>query len=83
MPRERAFEDIEVGDRLCLRGGMKSAWTVVQTFESAGQTAFGVSGKEGWLLDHAFGKHTRDRAHHGAVQSVVDDLRMAVDKAAG
>eukprot|EP00969_Alexandrium_andersonii_P091636 4044690-Alexandrium_andersonii.AAC.1 len=62
---------------------MKAGWAVVQTFESCGQTAFGVSNKEAWLLDHAFGVHAQMKAHQGAVQAVVEELRLAVGKAGG
>eukprot|EP00969_Alexandrium_andersonii_P090291 3987156-Alexandrium_andersonii.AAC.1 len=52
MDRGKEFQEVEAGECLCVRGGLKAGWTVVQTFDSAGQTAFGVSNKEPWLLDH-------------------------------
>eukprot|EP00969_Alexandrium_andersonii_P279154 12338500-Alexandrium_andersonii.AAC.1 len=60
---------------------MKKGWTPVPTKECGGQTAFGVSTNEKWLLDHAFGNHQRQSSQTDAIQVVVEGLRTAADKA--
>eukprot|EP00969_Alexandrium_andersonii_P168659 7453539-Alexandrium_andersonii.AAC.1 len=80
-PKKKAFEPLVVDTPLCLRGGMKKAWTPVPTKEFGGQTAFGVSTNEKWLLDHAFGNHQREASQTDAIQVVAEAPRAAADKA--
>eukprot|EP00969_Alexandrium_andersonii_P290313 12831928-Alexandrium_andersonii.AAC.1 len=81
MPRDRAFEGLEAGQVLALRGGMKSGWSVVNVHQTAGEAAFGVSAKEAWLMDHAFGHRSKVHEHAAAAQSVANHLRTQADKA--
>eukprot|EP00969_Alexandrium_andersonii_P328471 14514751-Alexandrium_andersonii.AAC.1 len=68
MPRERAFAAVEVASVLSVRGGAKKGWSAVPTVEVNGKTTFGVSNKETWILDHAFGNHVMEKKHTEALQ---------------